>query len=79
MEDLLAQLRGSRTDLARLVMAASRTTLPFIVVSTEAVRAWEQRAPSAWSEVRDLLTAQGKRVVQSEGRPGRRESDPLPA
>jgi hypothetical protein len=70
MEDLLAQLRGSRTDLARIVEAAARTELPFIVVPAGAVRAWEEREPSAWGKVRDWLTGQGKAIVEREDHPG---------
>jgi len=66
MEDLLAQLRGSRTDLARIVEAAARTELPFIVVPAGAVRAWEEREPSTWDKVRDWLTGQGKAIVERE-------------
>ena len=70
MEDLLAHLRGSRTDLARIVEAASRTELGYIVVPAGAVRAWEEREPSTWAKVRDWLTAKGKIVVEFEGQAG---------
>jgi hypothetical protein len=66
MEDLLAQLQESRTDLPRIVAAATRTELAFIVVPAGAIRAWEEREPSAWGKVRDWLTAQGKTVVEHE-------------
>lgn len=66
MEDLLVQLRVSRTDLARIVEAASRTELPFIVVPAGAIRAWEEREPSAWGKARDWLTEQGKAIVERE-------------
>ncbi len=66
MEDLLARLRESRTDLARIVEAASRSELEYIVVPAGAVRAWEEREPSTWAAVRDWLTARGKVVVEFE-------------
>ena len=68
MEDLLTELRGSRTDLARIVMAASRTELAFVVVPAGAIRAWEARAPHVWRRVRDWLTEHGKTVVERERR-----------
>ena len=64
MEHLLAQLRGSRSDLARIVESAARSDLAFIVVPAGAVRAWEEREPSAWGKVQDWLTGQGKAVVE---------------
>jgi hypothetical protein len=35
-----------------------------MVVSTNAVRAWQEREPQTWAMVCDWLAAQGKRVVQ---------------
>ena len=64
MEDLLAELRGSRSDLARIVETAARSDLAFIVVPAGAVRAWGEREPRAWSKVQDWLTGQGKVVVE---------------
>lgn len=65
---LLAQLRGSRTDLARIVESAARSERPFVVVPAGALRAWQEREPSAWSEVRDWLAARGQTIVESSGR-----------
>lgn len=71
MEHLLAQLRGSRSDLARIVESAARSELAFIVVPAGAVRAWAEREPSAWDLVRSWLTDQGKAVVERDERLGK--------
>ena len=64
MEDLLVELRGSRSDLARVVEAAARIDLAFVVVDAGAVRGWEQREPGAWDKVRSWLNSQGKKIVE---------------
>jgi hypothetical protein len=56
-EELVTELRASRTDLARFVQAAHRDRLPFMVVGAQSVRAWEQREPSTWARVRKWLEA----------------------
>ena len=63
-DELLARLRGSHTDLGRFVEAMRRNQQPHLVVSTNAVRAWQAREPQTWAMVCDWLAAQGKRVVQ---------------
>jgi hypothetical protein len=55
MNEILAQVRKSRTDLARLIEAAAREEW--------AVTAWEQRAPDAWAAVRPWLLSQDKPLV----------------
>ncbi len=64
LEELLAELRASRTDLARVVEAAARTRLPYIVVPARSVSAWQQREPQTWVKVSQWLTAQGIEVVR---------------
>ncbi len=64
-EELLAELRGTRTDLRRLVEAALRDQLPYIVVPARAVQAWQHREPETWAKVSAWLAAQGKTVVQA--------------
>lgn len=54
-EELVTELRGSRTDLARFVQAAHRDKLPFMAVGAQSVRAWEEREPSSWARVRKWL------------------------
>jgi len=75
MKELLGQLKASRTDLARIVEAASHSGLPHIVVLAAAVHGWEARDPSAWVQVQQWLAARGMTIVKIEagGRPGRRD------
>jgi hypothetical protein len=63
-EELIVRLRESRTDLLRFVEAMLRDDLPHLVVSANAVRAWQEREPQTWAMVCDWLAEQGKRVVQ---------------
>ena len=44
MEELLAHVKGSSTDLIRIIEAAGREDLPCVVVTSRAVEAWERRA-----------------------------------
>jgi hypothetical protein len=67
-QDLLAELRETRTDLPRFVEAASRTDLRYLVVPCGAVKAWEDRAPGIWIKVLDWLATQGKTIVELERR-----------
>jgi len=62
-DELLAQLRGSKTDLGRFVEAMLREQLPNLVVPAQAVRAWQEREPQTWTMVCDWLAAQGKSFV----------------
>jgi hypothetical protein len=61
-DELLAQLRGSKTDLERFVEIMLRDQLPQLVVPANAVRAWQQREPQTWVMVRNWLAEQGKSV-----------------
>ncbi len=62
--ELVAELRSSRTDLARIVEAAHRNKFPLLVVPAQSVRAWEQREPSLWARVRNWLETQGISVLE---------------
>lgn len=62
-EVLLRELRGSETDLARLVERIVLRKLSQVAVSSSAVAAWEQRAPDAWDKVRKWLREQGVTIV----------------
>jgi hypothetical protein len=62
-EDLLNELRNSRTDLARFVEAADRDQLTRIIVPQRSVDAWERREPETWLKVRGWLTARGIAIV----------------
>lgn len=63
-EELLAGLRSSPTDLARLVEAAASSELPYVVVPLAALKGWKQRDPAAWKLVEGWLIAHGKNVVE---------------
>jgi len=58
-EDLLIELRTSRTDLARLVEAATRDRISRLVVPQRSVDAWARREPETWTKVRGWLAARG--------------------
>lgn len=63
-EDLLIELRSSRTDLARLVEAATRDRITQLVVPQRSVQAWEQREPETWMKVSGWLAARGIAIVR---------------
>ena len=63
-EALLIELRTSRTDLARLVEAATRDRLTRLVVPQRSVDAWEQREPETWTKVSGWLAARGVAIVR---------------
>ena len=63
-DELLYDLRTSKTDLARIVQAVVRDRLPYVVVPTQAVKSWEQREPEHWAKVSGWLAAQKVSVVE---------------
>ena len=63
-EDLLSELRTSRTDLARLVEAAAHDRHTQLVVPQRSVEAWEQREPETWTKVSGWLTARGVAIFR---------------
>jgi hypothetical protein len=63
-EDLLSELRTSRTDLARLVEAAALARHTQLVVPQRSVEAWEQREPETWTKVSGWLTARGVAIFR---------------
>jgi hypothetical protein len=63
-DELLVQLRGSKTDVARFVETMVRNQLPYLVVPARAVRTWQETEPQTWAMVCDWLAEQGKSVVQ---------------
>lgn len=60
---LLHELGAGRTDLARLVESVAWDGRSWVVVSTEAVRACEQREPQSWAKVRQWLMARGVTII----------------
>jgi hypothetical protein len=63
-DELLIQLRESKTDVGRFVETMVRNQLPYLVVPASAVRAWQEREPQTWAMVCDWLAEQGNSVVQ---------------
>jgi len=73
-DELLAQLRGSKTDLRRFVEVVLRDDLPHLVVPANAVRAWQKRELETWAMVCDWLAEQARVSCQSKvGRRGLRQ------
>jgi len=62
-DDLLTELRLSRTDLAHYVETVIRDSRPYLVISSHAVKAWEQREPKTWAKVAGWLAAHDVAVV----------------
>jgi hypothetical protein len=62
-DELLTELQASQTDLARLVEAVVRDRMPYIVVPSAAVSAWQHRAPQDWAKVAVWLEANHVAVV----------------
>jgi hypothetical protein len=52
------------TDLAQLVERVARNGLPWVVVPTAALTAWEQRDPVGWAKVSAWLGAKGVAIVR---------------
>lgn len=62
-KELLTELRTSQTDLARFVEAVIRDRMPYVVVSSQALRAWQRREPQTWEKVADWMAAHDVAVV----------------
>jgi hypothetical protein len=63
-QELLNELRNSRTDLARIVEAVLRDRPPYVVIPVQAVKSWERRAPDHWARVVGWLADQKVALVQ---------------
>lgn len=62
-----AELLGAlecREDLAALIHRVRQNELPWVVVPSAAITAWEHRDPAAWAKVADWLAAKGVAVVR---------------
>jgi hypothetical protein len=64
-ETLLQELRGTPTDLAKLVTAVHQRHRKVVAVSPDAVLRWQTDAPDAWKRVREWLTTRGVMVIYS--------------
>ena len=63
-DDLVNELRTSRTDLARLVEAAARDHPTRMIVPQRSIDAWERREPETWQKVSGWLAARGIAIVR---------------
>ena len=62
-ERLLQQLRGTPTDLAKLVTAVHQRHRKVVAVSPNAVLRWQMDAPDAWKRVREWFMTRGVTVI----------------
>jgi hypothetical protein len=62
LELLLAELRDSPTDLARIVTEVLRRDLRTLYVARRTVEGWETRDAKAWDTVRAWLHARNVRI-----------------
>jgi hypothetical protein len=63
-EELLAGLRSSPTDLARVVEAVASSELSYVLVPIAALKGWQERDPEAWRKVEAWMIARGMNVVE---------------
>ncbi len=61
-ELLLAGL-ASDTDLARLVRRVCSDRLPWVVLSSVALDAWQRRDPEGWASVAEWLATRSIRIL----------------
>jgi len=52
-----------RDAVARFVEAVIRDRMPYMVVSSQALSAWQRREPQMWEKVADWLAARGVAVL----------------
>ena len=64
-EALLRDLRGSPTDLAKLVKRIHERRRPVVAVSPKAIARWNKDDPDSWGRVCEWLTRQGVRIMVS--------------
>jgi len=62
-KELLEGLRGSRTDLIKLVTRVHRGRRQFVAVSPHAVARWLRDAPGTWERVHEWLITRGVTVI----------------
>ncbi len=62
-EALLRELRETQTDLARLVEHVLVRKLSVVTLTSQMVAAWEQRAPEAWTKVKQWLRARNVKIM----------------
>src|SRR5215813_2644441 len=63
-DELLNDLRNSRSDMARIVEAVLRDRLPYVVVPIQAIKSWERREPQHWAKVAGWLASRNVKLVE---------------
>jgi hypothetical protein len=62
-ETLLRELRGSPTDLAKLVVSVHERHQGCVAVSAPAIARWNRDDPRSWTLVQEWLTREGVEVL----------------
>ena len=62
-EKLLRELRGSPTDLAKMVARIHQRRRGVVAVSANAITRWNKDNSHAWARVRDWLTKRAVRLL----------------
>jgi hypothetical protein len=65
IEQLVQELGGTLTDLAKLVRQVHQRRLRVVPVSPHAIARWRRDAQGAWERVHVWLVARGVRIVSS--------------
>jgi hypothetical protein len=61
-EALLCDLRGSPTDLAKLVKRIHQRRRTLVAISAKAITRWNKDDPNSWERVRGWLTEHDVRI-----------------
>jgi len=62
-EELLRALRGSPTDLAKLVKTMHQRRRRVVAIATRAITRWNRDDPDSWKRVSEWLTRRGVHVL----------------
>jgi len=65
IDELLRDLRGSPTDLAKFVTRVHQRHCSVLAISEKAIERWNRDDPDSWKRVREWLTMRGVRIVGS--------------
>ena len=65
--ELLCELRGSPTDLAKLVKRINQRHRTVVAISANAITRWNKDDPNSWERVREWLTRQKVRIIVDAG------------
>jgi hypothetical protein len=62
-DKLLRELRGSPTDLAKLVERIHQRRRRVVAISAGAITRWNKDDPKSWERVREWLTRRGVQII----------------